>query len=1012
MENEIGEQDAPVFAGLSPRSIHRVDALLAAPTRVVAPDARSEATTMSTTTTATTPAVMTTVSLSSSASMMTTVTTSASTTIDAEEDVEAMEQESLLREEASEQQQNRTERNISSGDGTSASTGGGTTLMRPNELDWGIEEDGWMPKPARLHSGKSRSCAVCFAPLQYTTMQSWDEYLHSEEYLERLQENLLDDTFISGLICGDPTGGDLPTEHRMHKNRKMKCRQSVHDYLNMITAGVVDKSGKEKGSIRTLEEMLLNVLPTPVFTHVIERRLAVISHSSRIACTLLQESRSYKATRTTDATGSNIELHHLAIHTLSALLSSFDYMSEHAQQSFEEMSRLLTCFPALSLYSFWSPKKKCPEKPLVIKSDMVDASSCSMNPRAHPPELAVDDAEQTFWLSQQRPGVTYFVIRHPDASQISSIEIRWHLKCFPQRVAIEYRIIGSDKYVQVAEERTMAVKPPEYFSVRFPESCTELRITMSGVPPVNRNGTYGIEQIRLNVPCSNSLFVEPKVVLNDVANWLLGAIGHCNEDVVIEAIGALKAWALATASLSTTLLFVRMLLDFSTTYHVSPECGLARFAVEQGFLLYEGIKTYRTDESEKLIRGEGKKKASESRKIRALFEPSVCSAGVTVEDAGLTVRTRETSYQYAAVNIGITTGKASWKFRLDNDTVDDEMTCFGAAILPVTVSGYDSSPNLWMLRGYNGNLYARGHKLSRSIGKVHPGDIVQIEVDMAEGTLAYKINDTDYGVVFTDIAGHEVYPAVSFYGSGKVITLLGVQKWDDSDAGAADIDPVYLSNIKEYHYSIGYGTFGKGNQLGYASDSDARNLPAGTATPSTSVHINGEPRQRCLSTHPPSRGEAFVIYDLSDAYNRVVGAVGINDDVQNEILQQRSVSVVFSIVGDGKELWHSEPVSGVRQVEKFDLSVRNVHMLELKVICSGSNHCAHAIWIDPCVYPLDEWNARLETKAGSKRAQFVESAHARHVKPIAQVSCQVCLRPIHQKQTKRLLYWSMHQSLL
>ncbi|KAF1318254.1 Hect e3 ubiquitin, partial [Globisporangium splendens] len=945
MEDEIGEQDAPVLAGLSPRIIHRV----------VAPDVH---TTTTTATTAPTPAVIVTTSLSSvsmTTTSTTTVVTSASTAIDVEEDAEAMEQESLLREETSEQQQNRTERNDSSGDGTPASTGGGTTLIRPSELDWDVEEDGWMPKPARLHSGKSRSCAVCFAPLQYTTMQSWDEYLQSEEYLQRLQESLLDDTFISDLICGDPTGSDLPTEHRMHKNRKMKCRQSVHDYLNMVTAGVVDKSGKEKGSIRTLEEMLLNVLPTPVFTHVIERRLAVISHSSRIACTLLQESRVHKTTRSMGATGSNIELHHLAIHTLSALLSSFDYTSEHAQQSFEEMSRLLTCFPALSLYSFWSPKRRCPEKPLVLKSDMVYASSCSMNPRAHPPELAIDDAEHTFWLSQQRPGVTYFVIRHPDVSRISSIEIRWHLKCFPQRVAIECRVTGGDKYVQVAEEHTTAVKPPEYFSVRFPESCTELRITMSGVPPVNRNGTYGIEQIRLNVPCSNSLFVEPTVALNDVANWLLGAIGHCNEDVVIEAIGALKAWALATASLSTTLLFVRMLLDFSMTHRISPERGLARFAVEQGFLLYGGIKTYRTDESEKLVRGEDKKKTSESRKIRALFEPSVCSAGVTVEDAGLTVRTRETSYQYAAVNIGITTGKASWKFRLDNDTVDDEMTCFGAAILPVTVSGYDSSPNLWMLRGYNGNLYARGHKLSRSIGKVHPGDIVQIEVDMAEGTLAYKINDIEYGVVFTDLAGHEVYPAVSFYGSGKVITLLGVQKWDDSDSGAADIDPVYLSNIREYHYSVGYGTFGKGNQLGYASDADARNLPAGATTPSVSVHINGEPRQRCLSTHPPSQGEAFVIYDLGDAYNRFVGAVGINDDVQNEILQQRSVSVVFSIIGDGKELWHSKPVSEVRQVEKFDLSVRDVRMLELKVTCSGSNHCAHAIWIDPCVYPLEEW---------------------------------------------------------
>ncbi|RLN58387.1 hypothetical protein BBP00_00007021 [Phytophthora kernoviae] len=62
--------------------------------------------------------------------------------------------------------------------------------QRPEPEAWGTgdDEDGWMPKPARLHSGKTRSCAVCFAPLQYTAATSWDEYLQSEEYLEEDSE--------------------------------------------------------------------------------------------------------------------------------------------------------------------------------------------------------------------------------------------------------------------------------------------------------------------------------------------------------------------------------------------------------------------------------------------------------------------------------------------------------------------------------------------------------------------------------------------------------------------------------------------------------------------------------------------------------------------------------------------------------------------------------------------------------------------------------------------------------
>ncbi|TYZ68588.1 hypothetical protein PybrP1_010076 [[Pythium] brassicae (nom. inval.)] len=832
------------------------------------------------------------------------------------------------------------------------------------DLDWGVEDDGWMPKPARLHAGKTRACAACFAPLQYTALSSWDEYLQSAEYLRRLQANLLDDAFIAGLICGDSTGGDLPTEHRMHRNRKTKCRQSVRDFLNMVSAGVVDAAGKDKGSVRALEEMLLGALPTPVFTRVLERRLAVLAHSSRTACRLLKESRRARrpaarlappaaapsSSSSSSSSGTPVELHHLAIHTLSALLAAFDYGSAHARQSFDEMARLLACFPVLSLYAFWSPPQPRPETPLALAPDAVAASSC-----AHPAALAVDGSDSTFWLSQPRAGAAHFVVRHADAARVASVQLRWHLKSFPLHVAVEYRVPGTDRFVRVAQQTTSAAAgPPERLAVRIPAPCTELRICMTGLPPANRNGTYALALVQLNVPCRNALFVEPTAALHDVATWLLGAVTHRDEDIVVEAVRALKAWALATASLSTTLLFVQLLLDLDAS-RAAP--AMKAFALEQGLALCNGIKAYRTDAAEKRLRGDGKKKSSESRKVRALFEPSVCSGGVTVEDAGLTVRTRETSYQYAAVNLGITTGKASWTFRLDNDTVDDEMTCFGAAILPVTVSGYDSSPNLWMLRGYNGNLYARGHKLSRSIGKVHPGDVVQIEVDMTEGTLAYKINDTEYGVVFTDLAGHEVYPAVSFYGSGKVITLLGVHKWDDSDASSADVDPLYLTSLKEYHYSVGYGTLGKGNQLGYASDADARTLPAGTTTTvnCNPVLIGGETRQRCLSTHPPAQGDAYVMYDLGEAYCRLVGAVSLNDNVQSEALQQRGVSVVFSIVGDGVELWHSKPLSETRQLDKFDVSVRAVRMLELRVSCPGSNYCAHAVWVDPCVYPLDEW---------------------------------------------------------
>lgn len=76
------------------------------------------------------------------------------------------------------------------------------------------------------------------------------------------------------------------------------------------------------------------------------------------------------------------------------------------------------------------------------------------------------------------------------------------------------------------------------------------------------------------------------------------------------------------------------------------------------------------------------------------------------------------------------------------------MTCFDAAALSVTARECDSSP----IHGCNGNLYARVLELTRSLCKVHPGDTVQIDKHMKEGTMFHKINDRDYRVVFTDLS--------------------------------------------------------------------------------------------------------------------------------------------------------------------------------------------------------------------------------------------------------------------
>ena len=61
-------------------------------------------------------------------------------------------------------------------------------------------------------------------------------------------------------------------------------------------------------------------------------------------------------------------------------------------------------------------------------------------------------------------------------------------------------------------------------------------------------------------------------------------------------------------------------------------------------------------------------------------------------------------------------------------------------------------------RCYNGDLYACGQKLDQSISRIHPGDFVTLTLDITSRTLSIKINNTDYGVLFT-----QVLPSLHFF---------------------------------------------------------------------------------------------------------------------------------------------------------------------------------------------------------------------------------------------------------
>lgn len=159
----------------------------------------------------------------------------------------------------------------------------------------------------------------------------------------------------------------------------------------------------------------------------------------------------------------------------------------------------------------------------------------------------------------------------------------------------------------------------------------------------------------------------------------------------------------------------------------------------------------------------------------AKFDPSYSSAGdVEFSNEYHTVRSSNATNSMAVVGRGFNTRvRAAWEFRLDEDTLGNETTCFGATIVPPPSMSYDADEWPLMYRAYNAVAYGRGKaSVVTARAKIHPGDLVRCEWDGPEGALSYFINGTAQGPVFTGLRDVTLFPAVCFYGSARQVSVV------------------------------------------------------------------------------------------------------------------------------------------------------------------------------------------------------------------------------------------------
>ncbi len=169
---------------------------------------------------------------------------------------------------------------------------------------------------------------------------------------------------------------------------------------------------------------------------------------------------------------------------------------------------------------------------------------------------------------------------------------------------------------------------------------------------------------------------------------------------------------------------------------------------------------------------------------------------------------------------------------------------------------------------------------------------------------------------------------------------IGVQAvWYDAEGeGGAEVEHVqtapsslYLSDVKPDHATQDWG------QLGRDRSVDGNPL-----------RVGGQEYQKGLGSHANST----VTYRIDGVFKRFTARVGIDD----EAATSPPVQVVFEVWGDGRKLWHSDPVETGQAAVPVSVDVTRVGTLELRLVSVGDSiDYQHADWLE----------ARLDSESGT-----------------------------------------------
>jgi hypothetical protein len=108
------------------------------------------------------------------------------------------------------------------------------------------------------------------------------------------------------------------------------------------------------------------------------------------------------------------------------------------------------------------------------------------------------------------------------------------------------------------------------------------------------------------------------------------------------------------------------------------------------------------------------------------------------------------------------------------------------------------------------------------------------------------------------------------------------------------------------------------------------------------MSLDGQPSPHGVGMHPTPAGPAYLAIKLDGKHRRFKARVG-----QNEGPQPLRDPMRFTLVADGKAIWHSRPNYGGKDVEDVDQPIEGVKELRLELSCEGEPRGAHGLWFEP-----------------------------------------------------------------